>query len=186
MSAIADPEETAGPKKSKLPLILGLVCAVAGGGGGFYAVSAGLIPRGGDSTGDASADPHGATDDHAVADGGGHDDTQDVGHGETASISGIAFVPLDPIVVSLPHSTHGSLLRFSAQLEVTPEYEGEVAGLKPRIVDVLNGYLRAVKPDDLADPMALARLRSQMLRRVQIVVGSGRVNDVLIMEFVVN
>ena len=34
-------------KKSKLPLILGLVLALAGGGGGFAAVSSGLLPIGG-------------------------------------------------------------------------------------------------------------------------------------------
>jgi len=32
----------------------------------------------------------------------------------------------------------------------------------------------------------LLRLRSQMLRRVQVVTGEGRVRDLLIMEFVLN
>jgi flagellar FliL protein len=34
--------------------------------------------------------------------------------------------------------------------------------------------------------MALTRLRGQMLRRVQIVVGKDRVRDLLIMDFVLN
>jgi len=58
--------------------------------------------------------------------------------------------------------------------------------LKPRIVDVLNGYLRAVTFAEMADPNALARLRGQMLRRIQVVTGEGRVKDLLIMEFVLN
>jgi flagellar FliL protein len=75
---------------------------------------------------------------------------------------------------------------FTAQLEVEPAYSQEVTDLMPRIVDVLNGYLRAVKVAELEDPTALIRLRAQMLRRVQVVVGDGRVKDILIMEFVLN
>ncbi len=53
-------------------------------------------------------------------------------------------------------------------------------------MDILNGYLRAVDVRDLEDPSALIRLRAQMLRRIQIVTGEGRVKDLLIMEFVLN
>jgi len=75
---------------------------------------------------------------------------------------------------------------FTAQLEVDPTYTQEVTDLIPRIVDVLNGYLRAVDLSELEDPTSLIRLRAQMLRRVQVVVGEGRVRDILIMEFVLN
>ena len=54
----------------------------------------------------------------------------------------------------------------------------------PRVIDVLNGYLRAVEPSILSAPDALTRLRAQMLRRVRMVVGEDRVNDLLVMEFV--
>ena len=53
--------------------------------------------------------------------------------------------------------------------------------LMPRIQDVLNSYLRAVEVRQLEDPSALLRLRAQMLRRVQIVTGEGRVRDLLIL-----
>ena len=56
----------------------------------------------------------------------------------------------------------------------------------PRIVDVLNTYLRAVEVRDLEEPAAMARLRAQMLRRVQVVTGEGRVRDLLVTEFVLN
>ncbi len=56
----------------------------------------------------------------------------------------------------------------------------------PRVVDVLNGYLRALEIQDIESAAALTRLRAQMLRRVQIVAGPGRINDLLIMEFVLN
>ena len=56
----------------------------------------------------------------------------------------------------------------------------------PRVLDVLNTYLRAVEVRDLEEPAALARLRAQMLRRVQVVTGEGRVRDLLVTEFVLN
>ena len=51
---------------------------------------------------------------------------------------------------------------------------------------MLNGYLRAVDVEDIEDPSSLVRLRAQMLRRIQIVVGQDAVSDLLIIEFVLN
>lgn len=165
MSDDADPVEEAPKKSSKMPLILGLVLALIGGGGGFAAVSMGLLG------GDAPADDH-AEEEQDLAD--------------VPDLSPGAFVALDPIVVNLPNQSGYQVLRFAAQLEVTPEYASEVEAIKPRIADLLNSYLRAVDIVDLSDPTALVRLRSQMLRRVQVVTGEGRVRDLLITEFVLN
>lgn len=163
MTAAADPAEAEPPKKkSKMPLILGVVLAIAGGGGGFMAVQMGLL--GG---------------------GGGESETVE----EAMSLPPLApasFVALEPLIVNMPSQSGRQFLRFSAQLEVAPEYAAEVEAVKPRIVDVLNGYIRAVEMSDLEDPTALTRLRAQMLRRVQVVTGEGRVRDLLIMEFVLN
>lgn len=157
-------EEDVPKKKSKLPLILGIVFAVLGGAGGFFAVQMGVI--GGDETAEM------ANEEEPVE--------------PPKDLPDLAFVPLDPMVISLPGEGARSHLRFSAQLEVDPQYAVDVEAIKPRITDVLNTYLRAVEIADLEDPTALNRLRSQMLRRVRIVTGEGRVNDLLIMEFVMN
>jgi flagellar FliL protein len=98
----------------------------------------------------------------------------------------ISFVPIEPIVVSLGPKSTSQHLRFTAQLEVTKSYAEEVGLLMPRILDVLNGYLRAVEIAELENPAAMAKLRAQMLRRVQIVTGEGRVRDLLVTEFVLN
>lgn len=166
MTAQADPVEDAPAKKSKMPIILGLVMALVGGGGGFLAVQMGLIGGGGDTH---------AEDAHA-----------EEGIDEVMPLTPASFVPLDTIVVNLPNQSGYRLLRFTAQVEVAPAYVADVESIKPRIVDVLNSYLRAVDIVDLEDPTALVRLRSQMLRRVQVVTGEGRVSDLLIMEFVLN
>jgi len=158
------PDETndEAPKKgSKLPMILGLVLAILGGGGGFMAVQMGII-------GGSSEEAH----------------VEEVEEAE--ELPDLAFVPMETLVINLPQNAQAKHLLFTAQLEVEPSYSQEVTDLMPRIVDVMNGYLRAVDLADLEDPTSLIRLRAQMLRRVQVVVGEGRVKDILIMEFVLN
>ena len=52
--------------------------------------------------------------------------------------------------------------------------------------DVLNTYLQSLEMEDIEDPSSLLTLRSQMRRRIDLVVGGDRVHDLLVMEFVVN
>lgn len=148
------------PKRSRLPVILGLVLAVLGGGGGFYAVQSGLL------------DPWlpGSGDDHAAV----------------TPLPGVAFVPIDPVIVGLGPAAAGRHLKFTAQLEVTATSGPEVTLLMPRILDLLNSYLRAVPVAELEDPGAITRIRAQLLRRIQVVTGEGRVRDLLITEFIMN
>lgn len=153
------PQDAAPKKKSKLPLILGLVLFLVLGGGGFYAVYSGMI------LGHAPAEAEG---EHA------------------SELPAIAFVPLEPVTITLGDVAANNHLRFAAQLEVNLAYQADVVLLTPRILDVINGYLRAVEVRELGDPNALVRLRSQMLRRIQIVTGEGRVRDLLVTEFVLN
>ncbi len=157
-----DVEETP-KKKSKLPLILGIVFAIAGAGGGFFVVQSGLL--GGEATEETAEEDVEPLD---------------------PPLSDFAFVPMNPLVVSLGPAAQSKHLRFQAQLEVPKQYEGEVIGIMPRIVDVMNNYLRAMRPEDLEKPDSLIRLRAQILRRLQIVTGKGRVRDLLVMEFVLN
>ena len=187
MTSVADVEDEPPKSGKKGPLLIGLVLALAGGGGGFYAVSSGMIMGGGSASnaddGHAAdskgADDHG-DDDHGKAADDGHGDS----HGE--AVGSIAFVPLDPLVISLPPGSGHRHLRFSAQLEVDPRHVGDVTTIKPRIADVMNTYLRAVDAKDFEDPSVLLRLRAQLLRRLQIVAEEGHVRDLLIMEFVLN
>ncbi len=160
MAEAEAPQEAAPKKKSKLPLILGLVLFLALGGGGFYAVYSGLILA-------------------PAKEGAAHG-------AEASELPPIAFVPLDQVTITLGEVEENRHLKFSAQLEVNSAMEPEVVLLKPRILDVLNGYLRAVELEELSDPHALVRLRAQMLRRIQIVTGEGRVRDLLVTEFVLN
>ena len=174
MSDAATPEEDAPKKPSKLPLIIGLVLALAGGGAGFYAAFSGMIPGLG---GSAEAGDHGADGDHA---GEADHDSPD------SPLPDVAFVELPQIVVSLGEGSATDHLIFRADLEVPSAKAEEVRSILPRVIDVLNSYLRALEPTDVQGPSALIRLRGQMLRRIQLVTGEGRVRDLLVMEFVLN
>jgi len=161
MADETEPEPTEEKKKGgKKGLIIGLLGALMLGGGGFYATYAGLIL--------GAADEH---DTHAA-------------ESDLPPLPEIAFIELEPMVVSLGSAASAKYLRFSAQLDVDPASEEAVTMVLPRIVDVLNTYLRAVSEDELGKPAALERLRAQMLRRIQVVTEHGQVKDLLITEFV--
>ena len=171
-----DDTETAGKKRGVLvPLLLGLVLAGVAGGGGFWAVTSG--PFGPDSPAEEGDGTHGADADHDDGGGGGHD---------TATAVDVTFVPLDTVVITLGPEVSGADLIFTAELEVDPDHEAEVAHLSPRVLDVLNSYLRVIELSELTDPTSLARIRAQLLRRIQVVTGEGRVSDLLVTQFVVN
>jgi flagellar FliL protein len=150
------------PKKGgMLALVAGLGAGALLGGGAFYAVYADLV----------SVERLMARFDRPAS---------------VAALDAIGFVPLDPIVIALPPGGTLRHMRFVGQLEVVPDHAAEVVALMPRIQDVLNTYLRAVEVRDLEQPAATVWLRAQMLRRVQVVTGEGRVRDLLITEFVLN
>ncbi len=144
-------------RRGILPLAVGGVLAVALGTAGFVAARSGLLPL-------PAAAP-------APAAAPGRD---------------AAFVPVPPVIVTLGPGSRHRHLRFVAQLEVAPAEAAAVERLMPRVLDVLNGYLRAVEPAELEQTGALFRLRAQMLRRIRTVVGEGRVHDLLVTEFVLN
>lgn len=178
MSSTAKTPQAAA-KKSKFPLILALLLALAGGGGGFALMYFGLL----DSVFGAD---HGANAGSGSPDQTGHATTPATPNPAQVSSSPVTFVALEPITVNLGPRGESRHLRFSAQVEVPPAHAEEVRRLMPRILDVLNIYLRALDPHELEEPAALLRLRGQMLRRVQIVTGPGFINDLLVTEFVFN
>lgn len=158
----ATAEQAEAPEKpGKKGLILGVILALSGAGGGYFVTTSGLLPIG--------AMPK----------------AQEAVEKPAKALPDVGFVDLPPLILSL-NSGDSRHLKFHAQLEVNSNYLGDVEKMKPRIMDVLNGYLRAVEISDLEDSLALVRIRGHLLRRIGIVVGEDRVRDVLVMEFVLN
>jgi len=167
----ADETETHDAPKKKgilLPMLVGVVLAAAAGVGGFWAVTSGLFgPAGG---GDSAQ---------------GEDDDAPPERARP-ELDDVAFVPLDPVVVNLGSESAGRHLLFTAQLEVSPGDASEVTHLMPRVMDVINSYLRVLDMQELTNPRTLTRMRAQLLRRIQVVTGDVLVRDLLVTEFVVN
>lgn len=155
-----EPAQT--PRRGRLlPILVGVGGAVVLGAGGFGLVHSGLLD-GVLAKGETSAQPG------------------------PPPVVGVGFVALEPITVSLAPGGSHRHLRFRAELEIVESERAAVELLRPRILDTLNGYLRALEPDQFEQPATLAFLRAQMLRRIGVVVGEGRVRDLLVLEFVLN
>ncbi|WP_146584600.1 flagellar basal body-associated FliL family protein [Puniceibacterium confluentis] len=168
MTDAAAPDVEPEKKSSRMPMIIGLLLALVGGGGGFFAVSTGLL---------FGTDKHAEEADRQVEGG------EDV---PAKLLPDIAFVSLPQLVVSLGPGSESRHLIFRADLEVPRDKVADVEAILPRMVDVLNSYLRALEPRDIEELSSLVKLRAQMLRRVQLVAGQERVRDLLVMEFVLN
>lgn len=175
--ADVDPDAEAAPQKKGLliPVIFGLILAIAGGAGGFWAVTSGPLGESAESAEYGDGDGYGSDPEEA-----------DANTYIRPELEEVAFVPLAPMVITIGPGTVGRQLLFTAELEVAPDDAEEVTNLLPRVLDVLNSYLRVIDMQELNDPRALVRLRAQLLRRIQIVTGDVLVRDLLVTEFVVN
>ena len=150
-------------RKGKLKLLLvACVLALVAGGGGFYAVYSGLLTL------------------PFIGGGEGERDSAMAEHGGESG----AFVHLEPLIITLGPQSQSEHLRITLAIEVGPGREAEVEAVRPRVIDVLNGFLRAVDEREFEFPRSMERLRAQMLRRVKLVTPEGAVRDLLIQEFV--
>lgn len=165
MTTESDTPETIAPKSRKTPLMLGLFLAVAMGIGGYFTIKSGLLPGTGKKAAASEKEPT-AYDSHAP------------------SAKDVAFVAIPEVTISLGSEYANQHLFFLANIEVPKKYAKEVTHLTPRILDVFNSYLRAISPADIEAPNALFTIRAHLLRRVQIIVGNDKINDLLVLKFV--
>ncbi len=105
---------------------------------------------------------------------------------QTKHYQEIAFVNLEPLIITLGPNAASRYLKISISLETSEGDLSTVEHLKPKFRDVLNTYLRAVEEADLVEPSATTRLRAQILRRLQVVAPTGAVANVLITDFILS
>jgi flagellar protein FliL len=175
MSEAPEPAGGTAPGKRKRGrlLIVALPLALLGGGAAFFAVFSGLVPPAFLGSGETAS---------GTAGGDGAAPLER----EAGAARSPGFVAMAPLVISLGPEARARHLKIALAIEVDPERAAEVEAIRPRIADVLNTFLRAVDAGVLERPRSMARLRAQMLRRVQLVTAPGAVRDVLIEEFVLN
>ena len=151
--------------KSRAPLLIAIALFAALGGGGFFATFSGMLalPIGGEEEMAKEADEQASLREEML---------------------GVAYLPLDELVIPLSPKARARLLLFKAEIEVDQADLPAIEAIRPRIMDVFNTYLRVIEERDLEDPSATLRLRAQLLRRVKAVAEPVVPRDVLITAFV--
>ncbi|MDO9713396.1 flagellar basal body-associated FliL family protein [Paracraurococcus lichenis] len=97
-----------------------------------------------------------------------------------------SFVELPEMTVTLTNGGRTRQLKLTLALEVV----GDPATLRaevvtPRLYDSLVTYLRTLRDGELEGALALDRLRADLFRRVDLLLGTGVLRDVLVTGFVV-
>jgi flagellar FliL protein len=193
-AAGAEGEDGGAPKKKKLPLLFivipAAVVVLGGGGGAAFFLMQPKPPA-------AEADDHGAEkkDSHgkkAEKKGGGHgaaaDGPADASLGVIAEgPDGVTFFTLPDMVVNI-QSPDGrpTFLKLKLTLETTDAHVAEqLQSEMPRMQDMFQGFLRELRPEDLAGSAGSFQLRAEILRRVNLIAAPGKVDAVLIEEMLV-
>ncbi|MCI4666377.1 MAG: flagellar basal body-associated FliL family protein [Neomegalonema sp.] len=170
LAAEADGEEGDAPAKKKpgllVPILFGLVLAMALGIGAAVAVMTGIAPIPGLEKAEGEKKKK-------------HDEEEDKPKPK------VVFVALDPLLITIRSKKGTSTLRLQLSIETTEPYAKKVEEFKPRILDALNTLMRAVDERDLSEPRAFDRLRAQMLRRIRLAADPTAIRDLLITEYVV-
>jgi flagellar FliL protein len=107
---------------------------------------------------------------------------------QTAQDAGTpVFVDVPEMSLTLPNEGQPKQLRIKLSLELGRSAAGLPAPeqVMPRIYDSLLTYLRTAHEDELSGSLALDRLRGDLLRRLDLVLGDGTVRDVLITNLVI-
>jgi len=162
MSATAE-ATTAKPKKGKGKLVIiaaVAVLAVAGAGGWFT----GVIPK-------LLGKEH-VSAEHAAA--------------ESAKAEPV-FLDLPEMIANMnAGGRRAAYIKLRAKLELARKEDvGTVQAAMPRVVDLFQGYLREMRPDELRGTAGTYRLREELVARTNIAAAPARVTDVLFVEVLV-
>jgi len=183
----AEGEGEAAPKKKKLPLfvLIGAVAVLVLGGGGAAAFFL-MKPSGGEE----------APADHAPAEkkGGGDHGGSEGGEADPAVVGtirhgpdGVTFLTLPDLIVNI-QSADGrpTFLKLTLTLEMhDAALATHLQEESPRVNDMLQTFLRELRPEDLSGSAGSFQLRQEILRRVNLVAAPEEVDAVLIEEMLI-
>lgn len=195
LPAVSDGEGADGaPAKKKLPLLFIIIPAalvVLGGGGAaafFLMKPKPAEAEAGEHGAEKKAD-HGKKEEKKGGDhGGGKDGEADPAAGKIASgPDGVTFYTLPDMIVNI-QSADGrpTYLKLKLTLEMKDaDLASHLQGEAPRMQDMFQGFLRELRPEDLAGSAGSYQLRAEILRRVNLIAAPGKVDAVLIEEMLV-
>lgn len=160
-----DGEGGAATKRSRRPMLIGLILFILLGAGGFYATFSGALSL------------------SAVLGGGdgGEAEEPEETHGESTAF---AFAPIGEIIIPLGPKANSEFLILEAEIEVAPEDKEALMAQMPRVRDMFNTYLRAVETRDLEAQDATLRLRAHLMRRLTVLLEPLAPRDLLFTTFI--
>lgn len=180
-------EGDAPPAKKKLPLLFIIIPAAVlvlgvGGGAAFFLMK----PK----PAEAGAAAHGPEKkaEKKGGHGGGAEGEADASLGKiTEGPDGVVFYTLPDMVVNI-QSADGRPTFLKLKLTLETHEHGLAEQLQaefPRLQDMFQGFLRELRPEDLAGSAGSYQLRAEILRRVNLIAAPGKVDAVLIEEMLV-
>ena len=194
--AVAHGAEVEGeaPAKKKLPLLFiaigaAVVVLLGGGGAAFFllqpkpAVAEGEHGEKAAETGKKKEEKG-----HGEKKGGAEGEAAAPGAGVIAEgPGGVTFYTLPDMVVNI-QSPDGrpTFLKLKLTLEMKDADLAEtLQAQQPRMQDMFQGFLRELRPEDLAGSAGSYQLRTEILRRVNLIAAPSKVDAVLIEEMLV-
>ena len=180
------------PPKKKLPIVmigavLGAVVVLAGGGTGAYLVLFKKPPTPAEAAAKAKAEKakKAKAKEGEKKEGGKPDPNAPV---VKDGPDGVVFYTMPDVVVNMQTADgRPSFLKLKLALELPDHDTADVLNPNmPRLQDMLQGFLRELRPEDLAGSQGGYMLRQEILRRVNLVIAPSRANAVLIEEQLVN
>jgi flagellar protein FliL len=99
----------------------------------------------------------------------------------------VTFYDLPDLMVNIQGTdSNPAYLKLSLALELDgPEEEAGIKALQPRVVNEFQSYLRELRLDDLKGSAGIARLKEELMRRINMSAAPYRVRDVLLKQMLV-
>ena len=180
--------EAGGKKKPPMMIIIiaavVLVLALGGGGAAFFL----LKPKPEASAEKDKKGEHGKKKDEKK------DEKKGEGKDEKALVTikegpeGVKFATLPNVVVNMQAADgRPTYLKLKLTLEVPDQETADaIEPAMPRLQDMFQSFLRELRPEDLQGSQGSYQLRTEILRRVNLVIAPAKVNAVLIEEMLIN
>ncbi|WP_303698139.1 flagellar basal body-associated FliL family protein [Brevundimonas naejangsanensis] len=175
------------PAKKKIPLLFIIIPAalVVLGGGGATAFML-MKPKSAEAAGGHA--PPAKEAKKGGGHGGGKEGEAPAGAGKVAAgPDGVTFYTLPDMIVNI-QSVDGrpTYLKLRLTLEMKDaSVASHLQAEAPRMQDMFQGFLRELRPEDLAGSAGSYQLRAEILRRVNLIAAPGKVDAVLIEEMLV-
>lgn len=198
-AAAADPDALAiegdgHPRKKKPPVILiaaalGALVVVGGGGtGAFLMLKKPAVAEVGKDGKPIKAKKEKKKDEKKAEGGEGKKANDPNAPLVKDGPDGVVFYTLPDVVVNMQTADgRPSFLKLKLTLELPDHDTADILNPNmPRLQDMFQVFLRELRPEDLAGSQGGFQLRTEILRRVNLVIAPSKANAVLIEEMLVN